>query len=1081
MDAPQQGIVALSTHPRPRASRVTPGSQAASSRYHGVTHRKDSNRERVYAPTVVGASKRTTMDGLAEVQKLTDGVIVVPKGGVMSKLRVKGEDDETTTAPGGERHSRSSRGNGAKSGLKGATPGATVAEATVGATSRAGHKSGEAGSPLWPVVAADFTANESTATKSGTYSPSFGDAASGDSKSHSLNERHNRRAGGKLANRRRRRKRKPSAKPTSHSGSGSSSSGVPEESSIKGPGSAALEDLSVRDGHASMSIEVHRKASNTKAKDATKPRPHRRRSKKPRMLTTVQEKGTSTRSSEMPSKLQDSATSVGRDGSSSEAKHETLSSVLARTSTTGANLKFTNSKPITDDGSSVTSTTTKEHSASSNKRSIAPRNAIDSVPLDEAHIGTAEPGNGTTEKALSERREMTHDKNVGHPETSGYHDFLNHSAVVSTTQLYAAKPVKPELVERNSSDSAPEQVFTNVLPRSKHAGEISETNLANTAVSYSPNPEDEKFLDFNINLNDTMEDFLTESSTKRPEREEQQSSRKVFLTHSSSGMNEVSPVAVVKLKSNASSKAFIPVTTPQILTHSETKKAYDIPSWKQNFGGNDGKFSSHSNAVGGVTKKGSSATTISPELHNSTATANSGVAKAKRAATARSGETLHTEGKKGAHITPSKYMKPEHNDPDADSGSLLEMQVNFLSQYNRTQRAPIQTTREASASPTSQERSTDSMNHTSTSHVTSLSAINPHAGGAEWFRDGGTAVNSTTRKPVASVIPSSSAVPSSQGSKKSPSRGLEADDDDDDDDDDENEEEGTSSHWKASVQPRPTVPSIVIAIKAASAKVWRNSSTKKATPASTGQRRAEMLSAEPKPKVPVRGSGNTRLNDANGVLRLGGLLDLKESTAQSSQPASLVNNSETTKMPSHVVVNSTEGPIGQSAGKLGPASAPASHSDTAAPSLNHELSESTAPANASRSQLGEKQNSLLNSSGEGSVWRTIIPPKNGAASTTTAAAGLGVENYYDDSKNDTSVGSADASDGHSEPKLENRRIAGEIGSTTRKPGGKPDVFQTEYYYDDAPSSKGDKSIPADITEPGYGNPPEQEAIDDLFF
>ncbi|KAH6932079.1 hypothetical protein HPB50_002834 [Hyalomma asiaticum] len=100
--------------------------------------------------------------------------------------------------------------------------------------------------------------------------------------------------------------------------------------------------------------------------------------------------------------------------------------------------------------------------------------------------------------------------------------------------------------------------------------------------------------------------------------------------------------------------------------------------------------------------------------------------------------------------------------------------------------------------------------------------------------------------------------------------------------------------------------------------------------------------------------------------------------------------------------------------------------------------------------------------------------------TASPDSGVGVESYYDDSKNDTSSsGSAEVDDSRGEPKTRNRRISGEI-NVTSKSSKKPDVFQTEYYYDDSPSRKAGETTTPEITEPGYDSVPDQEAIDDLF-
>ncbi|KAH7956192.1 hypothetical protein HPB52_006836 [Rhipicephalus sanguineus] len=113
----------------------------------------------------------------------------------------------------------------------------------------------------------------------------------------------------------------------------------------------------------------------------------------------------------------------------------------------------------------------------------------------------------------------------------------------------------------------------------------------------------------------------------------------------------------------------------------------------------------------------------------------------------------------------------------------------------------------------------------------------------------------------------------------------------------------------------------------------------------------------------------------------------------------------------------------------------------------------------------------------------VLPAHNASTSVTKTTAqpdsGVGVD-YYDDNKNETSPsGSAEADDSHGEPKTRNRRISGEISVPT-KSSKKPDVFQTEYYYDDSPSRKTEESTTQDITEPGYESVPEQEAIDELF-
>ncbi|KAL3220580.1 hypothetical protein MRX96_029757 [Rhipicephalus microplus] len=100
--------------------------------------------------------------------------------------------------------------------------------------------------------------------------------------------------------------------------------------------------------------------------------------------------------------------------------------------------------------------------------------------------------------------------------------------------------------------------------------------------------------------------------------------------------------------------------------------------------------------------------------------------------------------------------------------------------------------------------------------------------------------------------------------------------------------------------------------------------------------------------------------------------------------------------------------------------------------------------------------------------------------TAPTDSGAGVENYYDDSRNETSSsGSGEVDDSHGEPKTRNRRIFGEIRITS-KSSKKPDMFQTEYYYDDTPSRKREEPTTDDITEPGYESIPAQEAIDDLF-
>lgn len=1071
--------MALSTPSRARASHVTPGVQAAGSRYHGATRRKDSNRERVYAPTLLGASKWTPIGGLADVQRLTDAVIVVPKGGVMSKLRAKEQDDEASTSLRKERRLSYSRAKGVTSGRESVPLAATAAGIAASETSSAVNQSDGAESAVPRVGAVVFTTNDSTAPKSGAFSTSFVDTASGDPQSHSLNAPRNRGIGGKLVNRRRRKKGKLSIRRSTHLTSGlSSSSSVQDQSYTEASGPAALEDLSVRGDHKSMSIAVHRRVFHRKRKDETSHTTRRPRRKKPRMLTSVEVKDNSNRSSEMTSKLQESVTtSLGRDSSSSEAKHETRSSVLARTSTIGSNINFTKTKLIPGDDSLATSTLTNEYSTSSRKANVAPRRGIDSVPLDEVGNNSVQPGNATTGNTLNRRKEMSHEQNTGSPEISGFHDLTKHSAVVSTTKLYATKSEKPELLHHEPSKPPPELVSTVVLIRAEPAARTSRTNAPGMTKNDSLAPEEEKFIDFNINHNDSLEHTHAESSTKHSLQDGQNGSG--FL-QSSPNVNVISPVAVVNLKQNSSSKTLVSVSTPHSFRNSETSNASDFTSRKQNFTHEDAKFSGNGSASSsGITAERNGAMRTSPHIQNSIATASSDVPKARHAATASNRDTLRTEGKQGVHIAAKTSIKPGENVFDSDGGNLLEMEVNFLTRHNRTQNASVSTRREESVSTSTHGGSTDSAIQPSTRRPTSSRVSNPPAGGGEWFRNGGVQAHSTAGKLAAAVIPSSSAVPNARGSEKDSRRGLEADDGDDDDDedddedDDDDEQDDTSSKSQGRAERQPKGPSIVIELKAASAKARRRSGASKATPVLTEQRRAETVSESPKLYVPGRSSGSKRRKNANGMLRL----DLSEvitagltSDVQSDQPAPLANNPEATKVPPPAPLNSADMLVAQD-----------SHTDTATASQSHALSESTAPANASRDQPGVKLNSPLNKSDEASVWRTIIHPKSGAATAMTAVAGLGVENYYDDSKNDTSVRNADISEGRSEPKFENRRIAGEISSSTRKPGGKADVFQTEYYYDEPPASKAELSIPADVTEPGYGNAPEQEAIDDLFF
>ncbi|XP_077534581.1 uncharacterized protein LOC144146510 [Haemaphysalis longicornis] len=147
---------------------------------------------------------------------------------------------------------------------------------------------------------------------------------------------------------------------------------------------------------------------------------------------------------------------------------------------------------------------------------------------------------------------------------------------------------------------------------------------------------------------------------------------------------------------------------------------------------------------------------------------------------------------------------------------------------------------------------------------------------------------------------------------------------------------------------------------------------------------------------------------------------------------------------------------------------------------------STITSTTSSSSTGRaRQGPLNNGNDDGSVWRTILPPKNPPTSTTVGASsdtGVGVE-YYDDSKNDSvSDGNADARAGDSDATLHKRRIGGEIDDSANSSSKKSDVFQTEYYYDDvAPSSKPEESTKDDTTVAEYENAPEQDRIDDLFF
>ncbi|XP_054923319.1 uncharacterized protein [Dermacentor andersoni] len=1120
IDEPQDRIVGLTTPPRPRSSHASTGDLAAGSRYHAAPHHKpDSNRERVYAPSVAGAAGSTTMGPTAEIQALSEQVIALPKGGIMSKLRAAGAVDAASANT--HRKARRSRSSHAASSHLERSGGNDTASTTAPKSPSPRHTVSGAVSGTSQGTIASAAVNYSSNVKDDSGHPSSVPTTNSSSRpsSHSLNVRHKRIIRNK-ANRRKRGKKPITTRITSRKGftkhASSHHARTVEEHSVTNVNTRRPLGRKLQISNTIVSLELRRRRSTRNSGSGVKKAemtPSGRDSNDSFALTSNKDDALPLLHSGTQGKLEGTSPSSGSGKHGTSAETANTSAITMRAWTKGRMFTAAPSSKNTTSwfvaaNSSLEPAPGATHSVVDQApNSMSPNSGAELKPENDTQIGGGHEhsvGSRGSAGEMSKRKESPRRgiKEVEW-ETSGVSALKKKTTAVHAAGVDASKSTNPKLSQTVQAELAPDHVSTDdwrswLLVNNTQADHRS-FPTDNVTI---PN-EEEKFVDFTVSRNGNHDDGDMEPNGN--ESEMQRRNYNGELTHRFKGITETSSRPNLgNFTSGVASEIFISSSTPRVTIGSEARHYTGSLTRKQKLIHNGSQVESEINAKNEIQRKEESATLSSPKLEIRLVTIATATPAAKTLATFVTGNDAPEEDRTGDRKS-STPQKQNGNSLEGDSAGLVELELNFVPSKKETNKTSMATTHAVAftqtvhkASKTTASKQSDTIHHkakpTNHPHSTIISASGPSQ---QPFRE--LVAHSTKGQASTSTSHATNTITdASLGAGNTSKRGQatardDSDDDEDDDDEDSDDEQSdvpTTSQSKTN--PASMTPHIVLNFKGAFGKA-RKTSTPKSAASVTEQRTAVKRGSENSTThSTLHHSYSTKRNSANGLLHLGGTHKVGSATTAGSavtlkrdQRSQLANQRDITNNLSHVpAVGSGEEKKQMNGALTAPTHPPVNLRPAGSPSKDGVLLVSTVSASTSHSDDGVKQYTSVRGSDDGSIWRTIPPAKNAPSSTTRATAlpdsGVGVENYYDDTKNETSSGSAEVDESGGEPKTRNRRISGEM-STTTKSSKKPDVFQTEYYYDDSPSRKTEETTTLDVTEPGYESAPEQEAIDDLFF
>lgn len=1116
MHGPQEGIVALTRPPRPKSSHATPAGSAAGSRYHAAPHHKsDSNRERVYAPTVEGTAGRTTIGATAEVQALSEQVIVVPKGGVMSKLRAAGAADAAAANALRKAHrSKSSHSAVNKSEHRDDNKTTSTTIAGNHTPKTVGAKDNDFAGVTIQHVIASAAANDSGTTKDGlNHLPSVAALGSIRQPLHSISERHNRVAR-KNAYRRKRGRKSTTMGATSKKRSTTHASSLDSHTDHEGASSKRPRGRNLQISNTLVSFELRRKGS-TRSSGSGEAKAHSTQSihsrSSPPTSSGQSEDALSLLSTRTVVKLGGIASTISSSRRDTHVELANVSANTVRAEPSSENYNFTKAPSykysvslfLAGNSSFEPALRATQTVADSAHYSASPQSTEESKRKDDTHVDGGHERSIVTGGSAGEVRKRSASSRRGIKETerqtSSVGALNEQTTIVPTAVVDKSNAQNRKLPETLKPVTTPERVTSDDWRDSLF---VSDT-LANkrslpTANHTTPNDE-KKFVDF---TNERREDSDVELIGNKSYVKTANDNRE--LDYSS---NEVSEESALSQTQNFASLVTSKMPASSIITLGHTSKSeahyYTGSSKKkQNLVHNGSEVESGISATDETHKN--EITRASPPVIE--------VRKISPSTAAPAGELLETavaapkNGSLGDAMSYTSQKLHERAFED-DNAGLVALEVNFASRMKGTNKTSATTT---SALPSSQailgasrrRPSNDATpqnagyaSHTSPSAMSSEHGIRPLRGDSAVARPADAQANTSTSRAANITLGIRLAGGITGGRGQTTALDSEDGEDDGEEDDEEGDDDESSVTTTSQTKTDLTssIPRVVLSFTVATAKT-RKGSTTKSVAAVTEQRTSQF--AGPKSNnvnLTLRSTESTKRIKGNGILRLGVTSETSSpstlgsaTTLKSGQPYESAKNRETTNYSSRMagIDRNGEKKLANET-PIAPTQRPPQNRKPAAPSQSSTMRTSTALTATSRSPKGEERKSSVNVSDDGAIWRRVLPPHNASSSATKTTAqpdsgGVGVENYYDDNKNETSPsGSAEADDSHGEPKTRNRRISGEISVTT-KPSKKPDVFQTEYYYDDSPSRKTEESTTQDITEPGYESVPEQEAIDELF-
>lgn len=1033
--------------------------------------RDSSNRERVYAPTVEDASMTTRISmGLVEVQALTEQVIVVPKGGVMSKLRAAaGSGDEENgkvhlsgrhrvpVRAAGVQSAAVRGGTASNSGHQQSSTNAPVGRMNVSANYSRGHpvtvRTARGGSIVTvPVSSTTILLPSPSTPLVNDSSPSL----------HSLKKRHS-WVGHKKTHRRMRRKKalKRDSAPTS---------------------APSRRNASLHTTNASAPVRAKHDFTTVRysddANETTGPATIARSTGKTPKLSSGNSNALNSRA---PAKF---GTPKGPFPSDNES--------------------FSTPKEIITVGNELQVTMQRSNSSAAGDTNYQPGRgtAIDGLgPLRALTEGVA--GLNEMDAIVKNGQKLSTPSSKFVTSSKGPHSREVPALTAVLLPLTTAQRDSPN-IEKGSSLMDSESISTPAEPYS----DTSAHHQTPQDMDDSSESEVGKFINFKSGINDTLEDSdADDSDDEYLNHARKRESNPVVVSHAATDQTPGIPHAAAKLTGNASS------TSDSYDTGMEgsTTSGLFTSSWnkfrKQNLEG-DATDSNIATVERRDTAGGLRPAFLSPTNETSDPANASAGAWNPSNVTHQASALTKDKQRITDYAVPNAPKPSPQSTVKSDRPRLLEIEVKFPVPRKRQKLSVVKRNSSTLFSSTEKSLGTThgarwngrSLTETTLSFLEETQSSSP----AAWQRSQDTlvAINSaanTSRLPAAVTTIRKYEPPASNNGSEISTVRIQAssggDDDDDDDDDDEDDKDSMLLRTtEALLSPE------FLTLRTSDSLAFAEQSTV-TEPESEGVTvvvaSSSNASVEPNRTrnniLAGNNAGSTTSRIRGGNLRL----DISFNPENRSEATTLSNTSQTarvavsivdTEVPTIKSLSSAEPPHATS----GPVKEEATHPSTPNVQQSNAVTNqtrtqaSTTTVTASSLTTGRARiGPLLNGTDESSVWRTILPPKNSPNSTTVAPSSsiaVGVE-YYDDSKNDSMTdGSASAKEGGSEATLHKRRVGGEIEDSTSRVSKKSDVFQTEYYYDEgAVSSKPEESTKDDTTVAEYENAPEQEVIDELFF